>query len=197
MAEALLPRKTDWPSAEAGHPLSSGERAGSALRVGAGAAVGAGACVVDGHDAMAGRSGSWHRPAPPAQAGAVQGGVRLLLRAEGAALLVFAMLAYAQLAPAQWGRFAALLLLPDLAMLGYLAGPALGARAYNAAHSLIGPVLLAAAGLALPAQAPLFWPLAAIWLAHIGLDRMLGYGLKYGRAFGHTHLGRLGPRDPW
>ncbi len=129
--------------------------------------------------------------------GAVQGGVRLLLRAEGAALLVFAVLAHAQLAPGQWGRFAALLLLPDLAMLGYLAGPAFGARAYNAAHSVVGPLLLASAGVAFAAQAALLWPLAAIWLAHIGLDRLLGYGLKYGQGFGHTHLGRLGPRDPW
>ncbi|WP_082702581.1 DUF4260 family protein [Pseudacidovorax intermedius] len=129
--------------------------------------------------------------------GAVQGGVRLLLRAEGAALLVFAVLAHAHLAPGQWGRFAALLLLPDLAMLGYLAGPAFGARAYNAAHSVVGPLLLASAGVAFAAQAALLWPLAAIWLAHIGLDRLLGYGLKYGQGFGHTHLGRLGPRDPW
>lgn len=197
MAEALRDPKADWPAVDAGHPPSSGERAGPALRADPGAAVGGGAGVVRGHDAMASRNGSWHRPTPPAEAGAVQGGVRLLLRAEGAALLVFAMLAYAQLAPDQWGRFAMLLLLPDLAMLGYLAGPAIGARAYNAAHSVVGPLLLASVGFALPAQAGLLWPLAAIWLAHIGLDRMLGYGLKYGNSFGHTHLGRLGPRDPW
>ena len=43
-------------------------------------------------------------------------------------------------------RFAMLLLLPDLAMLGYLAGPAIGARAYNAAHSVVGPLLLASVG---------------------------------------------------
>lgn len=146
---------------------------------------------------MDGRGDAFHESVLTADAGAVQGGVRLLLRAEGAVLLGFAILAYAQLAPDQWGRFAALLLLPDLAMLGYLAGPALGARAYNAAHSVVGPMLLASAGFALPSQAVLLWPLAAIWLAHIGLDRLLGYGLKYGRGFGHTHLGRLGPRDPW
>ncbi|MBO9643003.1 MAG: DUF4260 domain-containing protein [Pseudacidovorax sp.] len=152
---------------------------------------------MDEAESMTGRRNPSRRAVPTPDAGAVHGGVRLLLRAEGAALLVFAVLAYAQLAPGQWGRFAALLLLPDLAMLGYLAGPAIGARAYNAAHSVVGPVLLAAAGFFLPAQAALLWPLSAIWLAHIGLDRLLGYGLKYGRAFGHTHLGRLGPRDPW
>lgn len=34
--------------------------------------------------------------------------------------------------------------------------------------------------------------LGLVWLAHIGLDRLLGYGLKYRDHFQHTHLGRLG-----
>jgi hypothetical protein len=34
--------------------------------------------------------------------------------------------------------------------------------------------------------------LATIWIAHIGFDRALGYGLKYGSGFTHTHLGRIG-----
>jgi hypothetical protein len=41
------------------------------------------------------------------------------------------------------------------------------------------------------------WPIAGsvalIWLAHIGFDRALGYGLKYKAGFGFTHLGRIGP----
>jgi hypothetical protein len=28
--------------------------------------------------------------------------------------------------------------------------------------------------------------------AHIGIDRALGYGLKYSTGFGFTHLGRIG-----
>ncbi|WP_234983790.1 DUF4260 family protein [Pseudacidovorax sp. RU35E] len=175
MAEDLRARRAGWTT------------------MAAGAGVEAAPVQADRVRSAAGRHGVHGADA----AGAVHGGVRLLLRAEGAALLLFAVLAYAQMAPGQWGRFAALLLLPDLAMLGYLAGPAIGARAYNAAHSVISPVLLAGAGFATPAQATLLWSLAAIWLAHIGLDRLLGYGLKYGRGFGHSHLGRLGPRDPW
>ena len=31
--------------------------------------------------------------------------------------------------------------------------------------------------------------LALVWLAHIGLDRLLGMGLKYNDRFAHTHLG--------
>ena len=33
---------------------------------------------------------------------------------------------------------------------------------------------------------------ALIWIAHIGLDRALGYGLKYATGFGDTHLGHIG-----
>jgi hypothetical protein len=39
----------------------------------------------------------------------------------------------------------------------------------------------------------LMWP-ALIWLAHIGMDRSLGYGLKLPTAFQDTHLGRIGRR---
>ena len=112
---------------------------------------------------------------------AVTGTPRQLLRLEGLAMLVLAIAAYAALG-ASWGWFAALFLVPDLSLLGYLAGPRVGAWIYNAGHSLIGPALLAA-----------FAPaLAVIWLAHIGFDRALGYGLKYSSAFTATHLGNVG-----
>ena len=39
---------------------------------------------------------------------------------------------------------------------------------------------------------PLVLSLAMIWLAHIGIDRALGYGLKYQTGFAFTHLGRIG-----
>lgn len=120
--------------------------------------------------------------------GAVRGGMRALLRLEGLALLAAAVAAHAWLEGGCW-RFALLFLLPDLSMLGYLAGPRIGALAYNAAHATIGPLLLLIAGLLL---APALLPYATIWLAHIGFDRALGYGLKYAEGFGVTHLGRIG-----
>jgi hypothetical protein len=42
------------------------------------------------------------------------------------------------------------------------------------------------------AGSPIVLSLAIIWLAHIGFDRALGYGLKYAAGFGFTHLGRIG-----
>jgi hypothetical protein len=120
---------------------------------------------------------------------AATGGPRALLRLEGAVLLVAACLGYAQLG-GSWVWFAALFLVPDLSMLGYLAGPRGGAAAYNLAHSNVTPALLAALSVLLAVPALSLG--ALIWLAHIGFDRMLGYGLKYGTAFGDTHLGRVG-----
>ncbi|MEW6123345.1 MAG: DUF4260 domain-containing protein [Pseudomonadota bacterium] len=128
------------------------------------------------------------------QAGAVAGGPRLVLRAEAALLLVVLLVAYGRLETQfggpSWWVFAALLLVPDLSMLGYLAGPRLGAAAYNAAHTALGPILVGAFGLW--AELPFVTGLGLIWGAHVCLDRALGYGLKYETAFGDTHLGRLG-----
>lgn len=119
----------------------------------------------------------------------VQGGPRLLLRVEGALVLGAALLAYAHLG-GTWGWFALLFLLPDLSLLGYLAGPRVGAAVYNAGHSHLAPALLVGASLAL--HTPTLLLGAAIWAGHIGFDRMLGYGLKYATAFGDTHLGQVG-----
>ena len=119
----------------------------------------------------------------------VNGSVRGWLRLEALALLALALAAYAH-GGYGWGRFFTLLLLPDLSMLGYLVNPRLGATGYNLAHSSLGPIALGAA--AILGILPAALPLALIWGAHIGMDRALGYGLKYPTAFGHTHLGRVG-----
>jgi hypothetical protein len=89
-----------------------------------------------------------------------------------------------------WWIYAVLFLAPDLSFAGYLAGPRVGALVYNAAHSYMAPMALMVGGI-------LFWPppassIAMIWLAHIGFDRALGYGLKYSAGFSFTHLGRIG-----
>lgn len=120
--------------------------------------------------------------------GAVTGGVRTLLRLEGLTLLAAMTLLY-WLSGGSWWLYALLFLAPDLSFAGYLAGPRLGAAVYNAAHSYLAPMMLMAAGLALGSSLVLA---AMIWLAHIGFDRALGYGLKYSVGFGFTHLGRIG-----
>jgi hypothetical protein len=120
--------------------------------------------------------------------GAVQGPVRVWLRVEGVALLVAAVSWYAATGHA-WSTFALVFLAPDVSFAGYLAGPRVGAVVYNVAHALVLPLVMAAFG---AAGRPDLLPVAAIWIAHIGFDRMLGYGLKYDTAFGDTHLGWIG-----
>lgn len=107
-----------------------------------------------------------------------------LLRLEGAALFLAATLLYGLLG-AGWPLYALLLLAPDLFALGYLRDPRTGAALYNLGHNLLWPLALVSIGLA-AGGLPL--ALGLIWLAHIGLDRALGYGFKYPDRFGHTHL---------
>ncbi len=111
----------------------------------------------------------------------------LILRVEGLVMLAIALRVYAYIG-ASWWLFAALFLVPDLSMLGYLKGPKLGAACYNLVHSytLPGAALLASMFLG---GAEL--PYIMIWIAHIGFDRVLGYGLKYPTFFKDTHLGRV------
>jgi hypothetical protein len=88
-----------------------------------------------------------------------------------------------------WWLFLALILAPDLSMIGYAAGLRVGAATYNAAHTYAFPVVLAAIGLI--AGAEIAAEVGLIWLAHIGIDRAIGYGLKYPTGFKDTHLQRV------
>jgi hypothetical protein len=119
--------------------------------------------------------------------GQVFGGIRSVLRLEGLMLLAVSVALYARL-QGEWRLFAELFLVPDLSFVAYLFGPRAGAFAYNAMHSTIGPLMLLSASV----LAPMAAPVALIWLAHVGFDRALGYGLKYPSAFADTHLGRIG-----
>lgn len=100
--------------------------------------------------------------------------------------LLLALLLYATLG-AGWWLFVALFLLPDLAILGYLLNPTVGSRAYNAVHTYVVPGALFGLGFATGRGTVM--AVALIWIAHLGLDRALGFGLKYAnRPFRETHL---------
>jgi hypothetical protein len=121
--------------------------------------------------------------------GAVRGFPRLLLRIEGGVLLAASAFLYAGLG-LSWIAFIVLLLVPDVAMLGYLRDTRIGAVTYNLAHTYAMPVLLLL--VATVSGSRVEYGAALIWLAHIGMDRLLGYGLKYPTSFHHTHLGTIG-----
>jgi Domain of unknown function (DUF4260) len=113
---------------------------------------------------------------------------RWLLHLEGASIFALTIVLYG-VGHFHWWLFALLLLTPDLSMLGYLVNPSVGSAAYNLVHTSSVPILLLA--VAIIAPLPVLEPYALIWLAHIGMDRMLGYGLKYPTRFKDTHLQRV------
>ena len=113
---------------------------------------------------------------------------RLLLHAEGAAVAAAAVtLSFHE--GFDWWLLVVLALVPDLAMLGYLAGPRAGAVAYDLVHTYVPPVLVASLGFIRDSDLTL--AVALIWLTHIGVDCAVGYGLKYPGGFKETHLQRV------
>jgi hypothetical protein len=115
--------------------------------------------------------------------------IGIILRAEQVAIFVTGVVLWLANGGAPLLLIPALLL-PDLSMIGYLRGPGLGSITYNAAHHLV----LALALLGLGWWLGVGWLLlaGAVVLAHVGMDRALGYGLKLPTDFRDTHLGRIG-----
>jgi Domain of unknown function (DUF4260) len=112
----------------------------------------------------------------------------VLLRVEGAAVAGAAVALYFH-AGYPWWLLVVLVLAPDLSMLGFMAGPSVGTVSYNALHTSAPPVVLATVGVIVDTDIAV--QLGLIWLAHIGVDRTIGYGLKYPSGFKDTHLQRV------
>ncbi|MHB1248731.1 MAG: DUF4260 domain-containing protein [Polaromonas sp.] len=121
--------------------------------------------------------------------GGTTGAVRWVLRLEGLAVLIAALLAYSRFGSG-WGAFALFFLVPDISFFCYLAGSRVGAVSYNMAHSYIGAIACLVTGFFF--TVPILSSAGIIWCAHIGFDRALGYGLKYSAGFRFTHLGCIG-----
>jgi len=112
-----------------------------------------------------------------------------LLKLEEIALFLLCIFLFNQLNFAWWW-FPALLLLPDLGMLGYLVNAKTGAFTYNLLHHRLVATSVAFYALSYGGD---YWKLSAIILfAHISFDRAMGYGLKYNDSFSSTHLGAIG-----
>ena len=127
------------------------------------------------------------------QAPAVTGKPLRWLRLDGLVLLAAALILFAS-THQPWWLVPAVILVPDLFMLGYLRDTRVGAAVYNLGHSYLLPAAMSLAGAA--GHHPLTLALGLLWLAHIGMDRLARYGLKYDVSFQHTHLGGPSPADP-
>ena len=127
--------------------------------------------------------------AHPAEPGMTNGAVRAWLRLEGVAAFIAGAAIYGANG-GDWLLIVPLLLLPDISAAGYLAGPGIGAFTYNLVHNwVLGIVAL---GLAVLLGSVAILLVAAILIAHVGIDRAVGYGLKLPSSFHDTHLGRMG-----
>lgn len=89
-----------------------------------------------------------------------------------------------------WWWFPALILVPDLSMVGYLVNPKIGAWLYNFFHHKLLAVIVFVLGYYIDNQ--VFVLTGTILFAHSAMDRIFGYGLKYEDAFSNTHLGKIG-----
>lgn len=112
----------------------------------------------------------------------------ILLRVEGAAVFGASLALYIHL-DFDVLLFVLVVLAPDLGMLGFLAGPRVGAVTYNAVHTELWPIVIATLGVL--TGGTVLTEVGLIWLTHIGFDRMIGAGLKYPTGFNDTHLGRV------
>jgi hypothetical protein len=112
-------------------------------------------------------------------------------RLEGLAIFIAAVIFYLWL-DYKWYWLVIFILAFDVFVAGYLFNKRLGAHIYNIGHSLILPVALVTA--AALTHKHLIIGAGLVWLAHIGMDRAVGYGLKEKDGFNHTHLGQIGKK---
>ena len=113
---------------------------------------------------------------------------KIILHMEGLMVLLLSVSIY-WLNEYSWGLFFILLLAPDISMIGYLVNKKVGAKCYNLFHTYSLPIMTVLIGVFLSNY--LIVAIGLIWSAHIGMDRALGYGLKYETDFKDTHLNRV------
>lgn len=97
---------------------------------------------------------------------------------------LFSLLSY------PWWWFLALLLTPDVGMLGYLINTKIGGFLYNICHHKGLAIACYLTGVFL--EVPYIQLVGVILFSHAALDRVFGYGLKYDKGFKYTHLGEIG-----
>ena len=125
----------------------------------------------------------------PGVPGMTNGAVRTWLRLEGLAAFGAGLALFAA-SGGNWLLLVPLLLLPDVSAAGYLAGPRVGSFTYNLVHNWAFGLAVLALGAWLASPAVLL--AGSVLIAHVGMDRAVGYGLKLPSSFQDTHLGRMG-----
>ena len=117
--------------------------------------------------------------------------MKTLLKLEQLGQLLLSIFLFQQLDYAWWW-YLALFLAPDISMIGYVAGPVVGAWTYNLFHHKGVAIAVYIIGAVL--SLPLLQLAGVIMLGHSAFDRLLGYGLKHEDSFSNTHLGLVGKK---
>lgn len=110
-----------------------------------------------------------------------------IIRIEEAAMFALTIFLFYFQLDYVWWMFWALLLTPDVSMLGYVINTKTGALLYNIFHHKALAILIYAIGLYADESVLILTGL--ILFGHASMDRIFGYGLKYPDDFKHTHLG--------
>jgi hypothetical protein len=132
-----------------------------------------------------------HHPHEDSNYPTLDGQARIWLRLEGLAALIAGIVVFTRLgADLIW--LVPALLAVDLSAAGYLRGPRVGALTYNLFHNWATGLVVLGVGLA--ASVPVLAVAGAVLIAHVGMDRTAGYGLKLATSFQDTSLGRIGKR---
>lgn len=114
--------------------------------------------------------------------------VRPIIRIENFFIAMLAIISYFVLG-GSWWVLLLLVLVPDLSMLAYLINPKVGSYIYNLAHSYTFPIIAVATGWYFHLDTLIL--LSLICIIHIGIDRAIGFGLKYPTNFKDTHIQHL------
>jgi hypothetical protein len=119
----------------------------------------------------------------------------IIIRIENLLIAAFAAFIYYQLEPRlylNFQRFYLIILIWlsfDLSIAGYLINRKIGAYFYNIIHNYILAVsLLFASFIFMDSD---FVVVGLILITHIGIDRFLGFGLKYPSDFKNTHIQKI------
>ncbi|MGG0288033.1 DUF4260 domain-containing protein [Peribacillus butanolivorans] len=111
--------------------------------------------------------------------------VKKFIHSEGLMVLIAIIYIYS-INEFSWWIFLLLLLTPDISMFAYLINNQIGAKVYNLFHTYTISILVILLAVSLSQDTILM--VGLIWTAHIGMDRFLGYALKYTTAFKATHI---------
>ena len=115
--------------------------------------------------------------------------MKTVLKLEEVPMFILGIYLFNQLDYAWWW-FLALILAPDIGMIGYLFNNTIGAFTHNLFHHKGLAILVYLTGVYF--SIPLCQLTGVILFSHSAMDRALGYGLKYDKGFKFTHLGEIG-----